>query len=87
MKWEQVLAVADAVHGAGLNETTLARLRAEFRGLHLTYCMDDDVSGVEPILRRPGMNVYLVDSRQHCLALTENLEAASGLVLAAVLDD
>ena len=86
MKLEQVEAVAAAALKAGLSEPTLSKLRAEFKGVHLTYCMDDDVSGVEPIQRHPGMNVYLVDGRDHCLKLTEALEAATGLVLAEVLE-
>ena len=35
---------------------------------------------------RTGLNVYLVDGRNHCLKLTETLEAATGLVLAEVLE-
>jgi len=87
MKLEQVQAVADMALRDGLNETTVGKLRAQFNGVHFTYCMDDDVSGVEPILRNPGMNVYLVDGRDHCLKLTERLDIATGLVLAEVLED
>jgi hypothetical protein len=86
MKLEQVQAVAAAALKSGLCETTMSKLRAEFKGVHLTYCMDDDVAGVEPIQRHPGLNVYLVDGRNHCLKLTETLEAATGLVLAEVLE-
>jgi hypothetical protein len=87
MKLEQVQAVADVALRDGLSETTLGKLRANFKGVHFTYCMDDDVTGVEPFLRHPGMNVYLVDGRDHCLKLTETLEVATGLVLAEVLGD
>jgi len=87
MKLEQIQAVADVALREGLNETTLGKLRAQFKGVHFTYCMDDDVTGVEPIQRHPGMNVYLVDGREHCLKLTESLEYATGLVLAEVLGD
>ena len=87
MKMEQVQAVADVALRDGLSETTLSKLRATFSGVHFTYCMDDDVTGAEPFLRHPGMNVYLVDGRDHCLMLTETLAVATGLVLAEVLED
>jgi hypothetical protein len=87
MKLDQVQAVVDAALKDGLSETTLAKLRADFKGVHFTYCMDDDVAGVEPIQRHPGMNVYLVDGRDHCLKLTDKLEVATGLVLAEVRED
>jgi len=87
MKLEQVQAVVDVALRDGLNETTIGKLRAHFKGVHFTYCMDDDVTGAEPILRQPGINVYLVDGRDHCLKLTEKLEVATGLVLAEVLGD
>ncbi len=87
MKLEQIEAVADVALQEGLNEVTLGKLRAKFAGVHFTWCMDDDVTGVEPILSRPGMNVYLVDGRDHCLKLTNRLEFATGLVLAEVLGD
>lgn len=87
MKMEQVQAVAEVALRDGLSEMTLGKLRATFKGVHFTYCMDDDVTGVEPFARHPGMNVYLVDGRDHCLKLTEKLDIATGLVLAEVLED
>jgi hypothetical protein len=87
MKLEQVEAVAAIALREGLSEVTLSKLRSAFKGIHLTYCMDDDVSGVKPVVRHPGMNVYLVDGRNHCLALTDNLEAATGLVLPEVISE
>ena len=87
MNQEQIQAVVDVVRRDGLSETTLGQLRANFKGVHFTYCMDDDVTGVEPFLRYREMNVYLVDGRDHCLKLTETLYFATGLVLAEVLED
>jgi len=68
----------------GLNEGTLHALRAAWPGIHFSYCMDADVCGVDPVMRMPGVNVYLVDGRAHCLTLTGDLDAATGLVLAEV---
>ena len=42
--------------------------------------------GVEPILRLPGLNVYLVDWPDHCLRLSTDLARATGLVLAEVFE-
>ncbi len=86
MKLEQIQAVAEAARAAGLSETTLSAMRARFKGIHLTYCMDDDVTGAKPVLAYPDLNVYLVDGREHCLRLTDTMEFATGLVLAEVLE-
>lgn len=86
MTIDQVVAVSKAALREGLGETTINKLRALFPDIHLTYCMDDDVLGVNPILRFLRMNVYLVDGRGHCLTLSESLDTATGLVLAEVIE-
>ena len=86
MTIDQVVVVAKTALREGLGETTRYKLRALFPDIHLTYCMDDDVLGVNPILRFLRMNVYLVDGRGHCLTLSESLDAATGLVLAEVIE-
>jgi hypothetical protein len=86
MTIDQVVAVSKAALREGLGETTMNKLRALFPDIHLTYCMDDDVLGVNPILRFLRMNVSLVDGRGHCLTLSESLDAATGLVLAEVIE-
>jgi hypothetical protein len=87
MTREQIEGVASVALHAGLNNQTLGRLRALAPGIHLTLCRDDDVHGAAPALQYPGLNVYLVDGRDHCLTLTEDLGAATGLVLAEVVED
>jgi hypothetical protein len=79
--------IADRVVQTGLGEVVVAELRQAYPAVHFTYCMDDDVQGPEPFLSRPGLNLYLVDGREHCLKLTGHPEAATGLVLAEVLED
>lgn len=76
--------IAEVIRRAGLNEQTLAALRETFTDLHFTYCLDDDVGVDEPIHCGDGFNLYLVDGRQHCLTLTRDPEAATGLLLAQV---
>lgn len=79
--------VISAVEDAGLSESLLGELRQRFAGLHLTYCMDDDVCGPEPVRAARGFNLYLVDGREHCLQFTCDPARASGLVLAEVVED
>jgi hypothetical protein len=66
----------------------LASLRQAHPGAHFTLCMDDDiVVNARPVAERPGFNVYLVNSSDHCLVLTNDLDAASGVVLAEIIPD
>ena len=71
----------------GLDEGTVQNLRAAWPGMHFSYCMDDEICGVEPVRELEGINLYLVDGREHCLSLTCNAEIATGLVLAEVEPD
>ena len=70
----------------GLDHTTVSRLRQVYPGTYFTYCLDDDINDMEPALEGAGFNLYLVDGRQHCLRLTGDLQIATGVVLAAVLE-
>lgn len=70
-----------------LDEALLANLRGSHPGVHFTGCMDDDIQGnAKPVAARPGFNLYLVNSSQHCSVLTNDLASASGIVLAQVID-
>lgn len=84
---ETINAIVQEIEGTELSEQGLSSLRAGYPDIHFTYCMDDDVGVVEPYLQARGFNIYLVDGREHCLKFTSQLEAATGLVLAEVLDD
>lgn len=52
-----------------MDYAALSHLRQVYPGLYFTHCLDDDINDVEPALRGAGINLYLVDGRQHCLAL------------------
>jgi hypothetical protein len=79
--------VAEITLARGLDETTVQALRATWPAMHFSYCLDDDISGVAPVRELQGINLYLVDGRNHCLSLTGDPEAATGLVLAEVEPD
>ena len=84
---EVVSKIADRVAGTGLDEAAVSALRDEYADIHFTYCMDDDITSGRPVDTREGFNVYLVDGREHCLCLTADHDVATGVVLAAVVDD
>jgi hypothetical protein len=71
-----------------LSDDTVTQLRQDFPDIHFTYCMDDDVAGsAKPVYEHPRFNLYLVDSRQECLCLTNDLDIASGVVVAEVEEE
>lgn len=84
---EQLQTIADSISGQLLNEAVVSQLRAQFVGIHFTYCMDDDIPNVEPLIEGAGFNLYLVDGREHCLCLTRDYENATGIVIAEVIED
>ena len=79
--------IAEMTLEQGLDESTVQDLRAAWPGMHFSYCMDDEICGVDPVRELEGVNLYLVDGREHCLSLTSNPEVATGLVLAEVEPD
>lgn len=80
--------VKEAMVSAPLDEAVVGQLREAFPGVHFTWCMDDDVSDrAKPVREAGGYNIYLVDAREHCMTLTSDAEAATGLVIAEVEDD
>ncbi|MBK8815102.1 MAG: hypothetical protein IPN42_06150 [Methylococcaceae bacterium] len=84
---EQVQQVADSIGDQTLTEALISGIRCEFPGIHFTYCMDDDIPEREPILSHSAFNLYLIDGREHCLCFTNNLEHATGIVIAELIPD
>ena len=81
--------LGDIAHWAethGVDYAALTHLRQVYPGLYFTHCLDDDINDAEPVLRGVGINLYLVDGRQHCLRLTEDFQAATGVVLAVAAE-
>ena len=64
------------------------RLRERFPGIHLSVCFDDDVPPrLPPAAENAHCRLYYVDAGDHCLRLTSDAEAATGLVVALLDDD
>jgi hypothetical protein len=83
----QLDAVGSSLEGLLINETTISTLRAEFSDIHFSYCMDDDVCGVNPVVEKALFNLYLIDGREHCLCLTNHYDNASGVLVAELVID
>ncbi len=83
----QLKAVAKRIASAYLDDALITQLRAEFAPLHFTYCYDDDISDRTPVLETEQFNLYLIDGREHCLKMTNDYEAATGIVVAELIAD
>ncbi|WP_428610582.1 DUF6129 family protein [Sedimenticola sp.] len=81
---DQLNQIGWLVGEAPLSESTVTVLRSHFPEIHFTYCMDDDVMTAGPILKGSGFNLYLIDSSQHCLSFTQDMELATGVVVAEI---
>lgn len=69
-----------------LSEELTGQLRHSFPDIHFTYCLDDDVVAAKPVVEEASFNLYLIDSRNHCLSFTQELEVATGVVVAEIDD-
>ena len=84
---EQLQAVGEWLERDAAASPLESGLRSAFPDLHFTFCSDDDVASERPVASHAGHHLYLVDSSSHCLALTTEMETASGLVVAEIEDD
>lgn len=64
------------------------QLRAEFAGLRIVVCNDDDVApNMPPAHDGARCRIYYLDANEHCVRLTRDAEYASGLVVGLIADD
>jgi hypothetical protein len=79
---DQVL--AHVVANAALAHEALAQaLRSQFPGRHISVCSEDDVSPrLTPAAENKVCEIYYVASGEHCLSLTNDEAAATGIVVA-----
>lgn len=61
---------------------SVAAFRTEFPGVALTRCDAGDVQGAAPFRSHQEFDLYLLDTREHCVRLTTDPAAATGVVLA-----
>ena len=66
----------------------LRQLRAAFPGVHITVCSEDDVPPrLAPAAENDVCFLYYVDASEHCLKLTTDADAATGVAVALRGDD
>jgi hypothetical protein len=69
-----------------VDESAVIELRQQYPDIHFTYCMDDDVIAASPLHESDNFNLYLIDSSNHCLGFTQDLEVATGIIVAEIED-
>jgi len=80
----QLEQVSGVLAAQPIDEAVLATLRERFPDIHFTYCMDDDVVAASPVHAADAFNLYLIDSRNHCLCFTQEMDVATGIVVAEI---
>lgn len=79
---EQVLEQVAAQYSLA-HEALVQRLRDRFPGSHISVCSEDDVSPrLTPAAENKICEIYYVASGEHCLSLTNDEAAATGIVVA-----
>jgi hypothetical protein len=74
---------------AALLDGSAAALRRRFPDLHFSECSEDDVSPrYQPAFSVSGYDLFLISGASgHCLELTNIAESATGILIAAKVDD
>lgn len=69
--------------------TAVSSIRAQFPRIHFTECSADDINPrFKPVQEIDDFEFYLIaGSTGHCLELTNDLESATGVVIAAKADE
>ncbi|HTY04577.1 MAG TPA: DUF6129 family protein [Rhodocyclaceae bacterium] len=81
-------AVLDGVSPRLTFDEQARHLRASFPNVHITVCGEDDIPmRLSPAAENRFCSLYYVDASSHCLKLTTDPEAASGVVVALRGDD
>ncbi len=67
-----------------LDHTELVqRLRGMFPGRHITVCGENEIPArLSPAVANADSEIYFVASGGHCLSLTNDADAATGIVVA-----
>jgi hypothetical protein len=83
---ESVAAIAEVLKG-GMDGVDLpSLLSSRFPAVRFTFCSTDDIAVRRPVMVLPRHELYLYGG-DHCLALTNDYEAAHGVVVADIDDE
>jgi len=76
--------------GAAVRENpSVTSLRPRFPTLHFSECSADDINArFNPVFETEQYELYLISGASgHCLELTTDFNAATGIIVAAKVDD
>ena len=71
-----------ALNADGSASERYGKVRALASGLSVTQCDASDVDTETPVMETSDYAVYLIDTSEHCVRITTQPEAATGLILA-----
>ena len=60
----------------------IATLRKNISGLSITRCDASDMDAETAWFEAPDLNVYLIDTSEHCVRITNAPQTATGLIIA-----
>lgn len=77
-----------SLHANDFTDQLASHLRQAFPGVHFSVCSDDDIpSRIPHVAENNVCRLYYVNSSDHCLSLTNDADAASGVVVALCEED
>lgn len=79
---DALVRIRTVLEGEGTASERVAQLRKAFPKVSVTRCDAGDMDTETPVLLTPGFDVYLIDTSEHCVRITTEPEAASGLIVA-----
>jgi hypothetical protein len=80
---EQLHGVESLLLSSVADHNPLPHIRAQWPGVTVTRCDADDMRGEQPYRRSGAYDLFLVDTSNHCWRVVNDLQQASGLVIAA----
>ena len=85
IKEDEVKAIAALIESEGEGGDVESLLRTSFPGVRFTFCSTDDINVRRPVMELPNHEIYLY-AGDHCLALSNDYDAAHGVVVAEIED-
>ena len=80
---DDLVRIDDLLATPATGSNPLTDFRGSFPGLSLTRCDASDMSDEQAFREYPAFNLYLVDGRDHCWHITDDMNIATGVVVAA----
>jgi hypothetical protein len=83
---ERVAAIAEVLQGESGAIDMNSLLLMSFPAVRFTFCSTDDIAVRKPVMVLPRHEIYLYGG-EHCLTLTNDYDAAHGVVVADIEDE